>query len=224
MEDWQGLADRHGLIRTRDALQASLTSRHLARLVRDGELVRLSRGWYSLPLLVPSPDDHSAWEASYACCPGQGGRRLLRGAGRGQPPQRVGDSWRARLRRRPASGPPHADRRHLVAATSRPDLHHMVPGAAQTEGVIDLAVAIVQAGCVNGSMAAPGGRRCRAPPWPPRFRRICSVPAIWSSVVTHRSFAPSFGTPRGPPSPGRDSAAARPAGDGLLRRGPGVRR
>jgi hypothetical protein len=33
-------------------------------------------------------------------------------------------------------------------------LHQMVPGAAAADGVIDLAVAVVQAGCVNGSMAA----------------------------------------------------------------------
>jgi hypothetical protein len=154
MEGWEGVADRHGLIRTADALQVGLTGRHLARLVRDGDLVRLGRGWYSLPL-TSSPDE-SAWERRRRLHVAQTRAALVAYEDRA-----VGSHHSALVLR----GVPAfcADLRqvHLTRTADTWSrrragltLHQMVPGAGATEGVIDLAVAVVQAGCVNGSMAA----------------------------------------------------------------------
>jgi hypothetical protein len=156
MEDWEAVADRHGLIRTADALRIGLTGRQLARLVRDGDLVRLGRGWYSLPLVPASDEDNSAWARRRTLHAAQATAAVVAYEGRavashhsalvlsGVPAfsadlrqvhlTRVADTWSRR-------------RRGLT-------LHQMVPGAVATDGVIDLAVAVVQAGCLNGSMAA----------------------------------------------------------------------
>jgi hypothetical protein len=156
MEEWEGVADRHGLIRTADALRAGLTSRQLSRLVRDGDLVRLGRGWYSLPLEAASAEDSSAWARRRTLHAAQATAAVVAYEGRA-----VASHHSALV----LQGLPtyHADLRqvHLTRtadAWSRRrqglTLHQMVPGAAAADGVIDLAVAVVQAGCVNGSMAA----------------------------------------------------------------------
>ena len=61
VDSWEAVADGHGLASTGDALAAGLTKRDLAALVKDGRLVHLGRGWYSLPLLG-STDDVTPWE------------------------------------------------------------------------------------------------------------------------------------------------------------------
>ncbi|MEP6649609.1 MAG: type IV toxin-antitoxin system AbiEi family antitoxin domain-containing protein [Lapillicoccus sp.] len=62
MNGWGAIADGQGLLRARDAARLGLTSRDLAHLVASGDLVRLERGWYSLPLPVLEPDVDTVWE------------------------------------------------------------------------------------------------------------------------------------------------------------------
>jgi hypothetical protein len=44
MDGWEALADSNGLLRAGAAVRAGLTSKHLAGLVRGGELIRLMHG------------------------------------------------------------------------------------------------------------------------------------------------------------------------------------
>ena len=200
MEDWEGVADRHGLIRTADALQAGLTGRQLARLVRDGDLVRLGRGWYSLPLVAASEDEDSAWAR----------RRTLHAAqatAAWSPTRAV--PWRATTapwcsEACPLSAPTcvrstSLDRGHVVAASSRPDPPPDGARRGCTDGVIDLAVAVVQAGCLNGSMAAlvaadAALHRGLLDP------TTCDVVAIWWSGPRPRWCARYFDMPTAPRS------------------------
>ena len=66
VDSWEAVADGHGLASTGDALAAGLTKRDLAALVKDGRLVHLGRGWYSLPLLG-STDDVTRGSADGSC-------------------------------------------------------------------------------------------------------------------------------------------------------------
>ena len=155
MEDWEGVADRHGLIRTADALRAGLTGRQLARLVNDGDLVRLGRGWYSLRL-VPVASEDTAWARRRTLHAARATAAMTAYEGRA-----VASHHSALVL---AGLPAYSADLRQVHLTRTADnwsrrrqgltLHQMVPGAAVVDGVIDLAVAVVQAGCVNGSMAA----------------------------------------------------------------------
>ena len=156
MEDWAGVADRHGLIRTADALRVGLTGRQLARLVRDGDLVHLGRGWYSLPLVAASAEDSPAWARRRTLHAAQARAAVVAYEGRAAASHHSAlvlhglPAYSADLHQ------VHLTRTADTWSRRRPGLtlHQMVPGAATTDGVIDLAVAVVQAGCVNGSMAA----------------------------------------------------------------------
>ena len=156
MEDWTGVADRHGLIRTAEALEAGLTGRQLARLVKDGELVRLGRGWYSLPLVSAAAEDNSAWARRRTLHAAQARAAVVAYEGRAAASHHSAlvlhglPAYTADLRQ------VHLTRTADTWSRRRPGLtlHQMVPDAATTDGVIDLGVAVVQAGCVNGSMAA----------------------------------------------------------------------
>jgi hypothetical protein len=53
MDNWQALADQHGLIRAGDARSAGITARELRRLVAQEHLVHLDHGWYALPFPIP---------------------------------------------------------------------------------------------------------------------------------------------------------------------------
>ena len=156
MDDWEGVADRHGLIRTADAREAGLTDRQRARLVRNGDIVRLGRGWYSLPLVAASVQEESAWERRRRLHTAQATAALVAYEGRAVASHHSAlvlhgvPAFAADLRQVHLTRTADSWSRRRAGLT----LHEMVPGAVATDGVMDLAVAVVQAGCVNGSMAA----------------------------------------------------------------------
>ena len=155
VDSGEAVADGHGLASTGDALAAGLTKRDLAALVKDGRLVRLGRGWYSLPLLG-STDDVTPWER----------RRVLHAARARAAVRAVGGRAAAShhsalvLHDLPAFA---ADLRqvHLTRVDdtlsrrrSGLTVHGRVLGASMHEGLIDVATAVVQTGLENGPMAA----------------------------------------------------------------------
>ena len=62
MDGWEALADSNGLLRAGDAVRAGLTSKHLAGLVRGGELIRLIHGWYLVSSAAVAPVDETPWD------------------------------------------------------------------------------------------------------------------------------------------------------------------
>jgi len=62
MDGWEALADSNGLLRAGDAVRAGLTSKHLAGLVRGGELIRLMHGWYLVSSAAVAPVDETPWD------------------------------------------------------------------------------------------------------------------------------------------------------------------
>lgn len=155
MDSWQALADEHGLIRAGDARSAGMTARELRRLVAGEHLVHLGHGWYALPFPTPV-EGVPAWErrrrlhaartrAAVVAHHGQAvashhSALVLHGlptfaADLGQVHlTRVGDPWSRK-------------RRGLT-------VHRQVVGATAVDGVIAPALAVVQAGCINGPMAS----------------------------------------------------------------------
>jgi hypothetical protein len=153
---WQAAADRHGLLTTSDALAAGLTKRDLDRMAENAQLIHLARGWYCLPSVVATPADRGPWER----------RRLLHAA-------RTRAAVRAVSGRAAASHhsalvlhdlPAFAADLRQVHLTRLDDtdsrrrrgltVHQCVPGSSTSEGVIDVATAVVQSGIQNGPMAA----------------------------------------------------------------------
>lgn len=155
MDGWQVIADEHGLFHARDARAAGLVGRDLAHLTRTEQVVRLCRGWYTLPPGQLPADQDSPAER----------RRQLHGlvtsamirefAGRA-----VASNHSALVL---ASLPIFAaDLRQVHVTRARDDLsrkrrglsiHEQVGGAKSEAGVIEPAVAIVQTGVINGPLA-----------------------------------------------------------------------
>jgi hypothetical protein len=152
---WEAVADRHGLLSTGDALTAGVTSRELAAMVKDGRLVHLGRGWYSLPF-PESTEDVTPWRR----------RRVLHAARARAAVRAVGGRATAShhtalvLEDLPVFAADlrqvHLPRLDDVLSRRRPGLtvHGRVVGAFGRDGVIDVATAVVQSGVVNGPMAA----------------------------------------------------------------------
>lgn len=152
---WEAVADRHGLLSTGDALAAGVAKRELAETEKDGRLVHLGRGWYSLPF-PESTDDLNPWER----------RRVLHAARARAAVRAVGGRASAShhsalvLKDLPVFAADlrqvHLTRIDDVLSRRRPGLtvHGRVVGAFGRDGVIDVATAVVQTGVENGPMAA----------------------------------------------------------------------
>jgi very-short-patch-repair endonuclease len=156
VEGWEAVADEYGLLTTKDARSAGLSTRDLAALVSSDRLVRLDRGWYSLPLTLPPADVDSAWERR---------RHLHSARTRAALRAREGHTMASHHSALVLNGLPayaadlrqvHLTRSKDTWSRRRPGLtvHQRVPGAWAVDGVIDTGTAIVQTGTTNGPMAA----------------------------------------------------------------------
>jgi hypothetical protein len=154
MDEWQSVADSHGLLSAADARRTGLSSRDLGRLVKTEALIRLGHGWFSLPFEVNAAD--TTWERRRRLHAAQA-RAILRAFD-----GRVVASHHSAL---VLHGLPtfaadlrqvHVTRVSSVQSRRRPGLtvHQSVPGASFTDGVLDVADACVGTGRTNGDMAA----------------------------------------------------------------------
>lgn len=154
MDETAGLADESGVFSTHEAMNAGLLPRDLSRLVSAGSILHVCRGWYAVASLV-LVDDHPA--ARRRQLHAATARALVRAFdGRAVASHHTGlvlhdlpifgsDLSQVHLTR---TGDDHSRRRRGLT------VHEHVTGAAAQGGVIEPSVAVVQAGMVNGPMAA----------------------------------------------------------------------
>ena len=157
MDGWQVVADEHGLLRARDAAAAGLSRRDVAGLARAGQLLRVCRGWYCLAVAAAPPTEGES--------PAERHRRrhalLARAMIREFSDRAVASHHSALvLDGLPTFGADldrvHVTRTHDRFSRQRPGLtvHEQVAGSTADEGVIEIPVAVVQTGVVNGPMAS----------------------------------------------------------------------
>ncbi len=156
MDGWECLADEFGLLSAGKARIAGLTARDLRTLTKRGEIQHLARGWYALPSACTPIDVDT---------PAERRRRrhlLLTRAAVQTFEGRVAASHHSALviHRLPVFAT-DLNTVHLMRVAddhsrSRRGLtvHQHVAGCGIHNGLVDPAVAVVQAGMVNGPMAA----------------------------------------------------------------------
>ncbi len=155
MDSWQALADEHGLIRAGDARGAGMTARELRRLVTGEHLVHLGHGWYALPFPMAA-EGAQTWERRRRLRAARTRAAVVAHAGQAIAshhsalvahglPTFAADLGQVHLTR---AGDPWSRRRGGLT------VHRQVVGATAADRVIAPAVAVVQAGCVNGPMAS----------------------------------------------------------------------
>ena len=156
MELFDALADEFGLIDARLFAGAGCTRRQVDRLVASGHWIHLTRGWYALASAVAPRDNES---------PAERRRRqhalLTRALVANFDGRAVASHHSALvLHDLPIFA---ADLRQVHVTRVADDhsrtrrsltIHQSVAGATSVDGVMDPAVAIAQAGVVNGPMAA----------------------------------------------------------------------
>lgn len=156
MEALDALADEYGLIAARQAREAGCERHELARLVRNGHWVHLTRGWYALgQALVPDPIDSPAERRRIRHA------LMTRALTRNFEGRAVASHHSALvLHSLPIFA---ADLRQVHLSRVEDDhsrarrgltVHESVPGASVSRSVIEPAVAVVQTGIVNGAIAA----------------------------------------------------------------------
>ena len=156
MDGWQIIADEHGLFSASEARQAGLVWRDLARLTRDEQVVRLSRGWYTLPPPPLPADKDSPAErrrhlhalVTHAMIREFAGRAVASHHSAlvlGSLPIFAADLRQVHVTR---VADDHSRKRDRLS------VHEQVVGAGSERGIIETAVAVVQTGAVNGPMAA----------------------------------------------------------------------
>lgn len=155
MDGFEAVADGHGIFSTADAVSAGLTWRDLARLVKDDRVVALTRGWYALstaPLLREGDSPAERRRHRHALTT----RALLRSYdGVAVASHHSGLVLRSLPVYRSDLSRVHLTRTHDTLSRRRPGLtlHEQVIGAGSRDGLIDPAVACIQAGITNGAMA-----------------------------------------------------------------------
>jgi Transcriptional regulator, AbiEi antitoxin len=155
MDEWQSVADSHGLLSAADARRAGLSSRDLTRLVKGEALVQLGHGWYCLPRVLGEAQE-LPWELRRRRHAAQTWAALRAFDGRVVASHHSGlvlhglPTFAADLRQVHVTRVASRQSRRRRGLT----VHQSVIGAEMADGVIGVADACMGVGCINGSMAA----------------------------------------------------------------------
>lgn len=155
MEGYQALADEHGIFSTAEALRAGMTTRELGLLARGRVIERVARGWYALATVLDDLGDHPAERlrrrhalSTRAMLRAFDGRAVASHHSNlvlNDLPVYAADLRTTHLTR---VADDHTRRRKALT------IHAQVVGAAHDGLLIEPAVAIIQTGMLNGTMAA----------------------------------------------------------------------